>query len=89
MAVNWRVVPILMLELAGVTAIDCSVAAVTLRETVPLTVPEVAVMVTLPLPVLVARPEALMEAMLMSDEDQVTLVSCCVLPSSKMPVAVN
>lgn len=88
-AVNWRVVPMLMLELAGVTAIDCSVAAVTLRETVPLTAPEVAEMVTLPVPVLVARPEELMDAILPSADDQVTFVSCCVLPSSKEPVAVN
>ena len=78
-----------MLELAGVTAIDCSVATVTLRETVPLTAPEVAEMVTLPVPVLVARPEELTDAILTSDDDQVTFVSCCVLPSSKIPVAVN
>lgn len=88
-AVNWRVVSGLMLELAGVTAIETSVAAVTVRDAVPLTAPEVAVMVAVPVPVLVASPEELMDATLASEVDQAIDVSCCVLPSSKMPVAVN
>ena len=88
-AVNCRVVSTLMLELAGVTAIETKVAAVTVRDAVPLTAPEVAVIVAEPVPVLVASPELLMDATFASELDQVIDVSCCVLPSSKMPVAVN
>ena len=88
-AVNCFVVPIAMPELLGVTSMETSVAAVTVSEAVPLTDPEDAVMVTAPEPVLVARPAALMEATFRFDEDHVTEVSCCVLPSSKLPVAIN
>lgn len=88
-AVNCFVVPMAMLELLGVTAMDTRVAAVTVSEAVPLTDPEVAVMVTEPVPVLVARPDALIDATLTFDDDHVTDVSCCVLPSLKKPVATN
>lgn len=88
-AVNCFVVPMAMLELLGVTAIETRVAAVTVSEAVPLTDPEVAVMVTEPMPVLVARPDALTDATLAFDDDHVTDVSCCVLPSLKKPVAMN
>jgi len=88
-AVNCFVVPIAIPELLGVTAMETRVAAVTVSEAVPLTDPEDAVMVTVPEPVLVARPAALMEATFRSDEDHVTEGSCCVLPSSKLPAAIN
>ena len=61
-AVNCRMVSTLMLELGGVTAIETRVAAVTVKDAVPLTAPEVAVMVAEPVPVLVASPELLMDA---------------------------
>lgn len=88
-AVNCFVVPMAMLGLAGITAIETRAALVTVSEVEPLTAPDVAVMVAVPGPVLVARPEALTEATLMLDEDHATEGSCCVLPSSKSPVAVN
>lgn len=88
-AVNCFVVPMAMLGLAGVTAIETRLAPVTVSEVVPLTEPEAAVIVAVPGPVLVARPAALIDATLTSDEDQTTEGSCCVLPSSKSPVAVN
>ena len=88
-AVNCFVVPMAMLGLAGVTAIETRVALVTVSEVVPLTEPDAAVMVAGPGPVLVARPEALMEATFTLEEDQIIEGNCCVLPSSKSPVAVN
>src|ERR1041385_8867178 len=88
-AVNCFVVPMAMLGLAGVTAIETRLALVTVSEVEPLTAPEVAVMVAGPGPVLVARPEASMEATFRFDDDQVTEVNGCVLPSSKDPVAMN
>lgn len=88
-AVNCLVVPMAMLGLAGVTAIETRAALVTMSEVVPLTEPDVAVIVAVPGPVLVARPDALIEATLMLEEDHTTEGSCCVLPSSKSPVAVN
>lgn len=88
-AVNCLVVPIAMLGLAGVTAIDTRVALVTVSEVEPLTDPDAAVMVAVPVPVLVPRPAALMDATLTLEDDQITDGNCCVLPSSKRPVAVN
>lgn len=88
-AVNCFVVPMAIPELLGVTAMETRVAAVMVSEAVPLTDPEDAVIVTVPAPVLVARPAALMEATLRFDDDHVTEGSCCVLPSSKLPVAIN
>lgn len=87
-AVNCLVVPTAMLELAGVTASETNVAPVTVRDAVPLTDPEVAVMVAVPVAVLVANPVESMLAVF-EDEDQVSEVSNCVLPSSKLPTAVN
>ena len=83
------VVPIAILELAGVTAIETRLALVTVSEVEPLTEPDAAVMVAVPGPVLVARPAALIDDTLTFEEDQITEGSCCVLPSSKSPVAVN
>src|SRR5690349_10961683 len=72
-AVNCLVVPTGMLELAGVTAMEVTVAPVTVSAAVPLTEPDVAVMV--------ATEE--------EDEDQVTEGNNCVLPSLKLPTALN
>ncbi len=87
-AVNCFVVPTAMLDPAGVTASETSVAPVTVSDAVPLTDPSVAVIVVVPVPVLVAKP---VESMLAAfdEEDQVSDVSICVLPSSKLPTAVN
>lgn len=55
-AVNCSVVPTAMLGLAGVTASETSVAAVTVRDAVPLTEPDVAVIVVVPVPTPAASP---------------------------------
>ena len=56
------VVPLAMLGLVGVTAMDTSVAAVTVRIVEPDMLPLAAVMVAPPVPTLVAKP-ALPEAL--------------------------
>ena len=88
-AVNCFVVPTAMLEFAGVTAIDTNVALFTLSEAVPVTEPEIALIVPDPVPTDVARPEALTVAVPGTDEVHVTDVKSCVLPSSKVPTALN
>ncbi len=55
-AVNCCVVPSAMEGLAGVIAIDSRAAGVTVSVVVPLTAPEVAVMLVLPVATLVASP---------------------------------
>ena len=88
-AVNGFVVPTAMLEFAGVTAIDTNVALFTLSEAVPVTEPEIALIVADPVPTDVARPEALTVAVPGTDDVHVTDVKSCVLPSSKVPTALN
>jgi len=88
-ALNCLVVPTAMLEFAGVTAIESRVAPVTVNDAVPLTEPEVAVMVAVPVPVLVANPVVSTLATEVAEDDQFTDGSNCVLPSSKVPVALN
>ena len=66
----------------GVTAIETSWAAVTVKIVFPLTDPKVAVMVELPTETLVARPLDAMVATPVMDDDQVTCeVRFCMLPS--------
>ena len=66
----------------GVTAMDTRVAALTVRLPDPLTVPDVAVMVVVPMPVPVARPPLAIVATPGDEELQVTvLVRFRVLPS--------
>jgi len=91
-AVNGCVRPVETLAEVGATVIVCNVAAVTVSCAVPLIAAlavEVAVMVTGP-PALtpVATPEALIVAIVLSDEVQFTLTAP-VVPSEKWPVAVN
>ena len=88
-AVNCFVVPTAMLEFAGVTAIDTNVALFTFSEAVPVTEPEIALIVADPVPTDVARPEALTVAVPGTDDVHVTDVKSCVLPSSKVPTALN
>ncbi len=56
MAVNCSLSPLAMLGLAGVTAIDTSVAAVTVNVVLPEMLPLVAEMVVLPAAAELARP---------------------------------
>lgn len=88
-AANCLVVPTAMLEFAGVTAIETSVAAVTVSEAVPLTDPDVAVIVVEPAATPVALPLTSIVAAEVADELHVTEVSSWKLPSSKLPTAVN
>ena len=71
--------------------IDCSVAAVTVSTSVlEVTLLWVAVMLVEPMPKPVARPVALMLATDAFEEAQATeVVRFWVLPSLKLPVAVN
>ena len=75
-----------MLGLVGVTAMDVSVAAVTINVVEPETLPSVAVMAVLPTASGAARPlesaALLMVALLVLEELQVTdAVMSCVVPS--------
>ncbi len=88
-AANCFVVPTAMLEFAGVTAMEIKVAPVMVSDAVPVTEPELAVMVATPVPTLVAKPVGSTRAMDEDEEDQFTDWSHCVLPSSKFPTAVN
>jgi hypothetical protein len=89
-AVNCCVAPLAIEGFAGVTAIDCSVAAVTVRTVEPLIPPDVALIVEVPTPAPVARPAALIVAVVVVPELHVTvLVRFCVVPSLNVPVAVN
>ena len=95
MATNCSVVPLGIDGLAGVTAIDTSVAAVMVRVVEAAMEPEVAVIVPIPNALLAASPW--LPAVLLTvarvgttEKLQVTrLVTSCVLPSVKIPVAVS
>lgn len=87
---NCWVVPCTIVALAGVTTSETRVAAVTVRVVDPLTPLEAAVIVVVPIALLVASPVVLMVATVVCEELQVTeVVRSCVLPSVKVPVAVN
>ncbi len=89
-AVNCCVVPRAMLGVAGVTAMDASVALVTVKVAVPDMSPEVAVMVVVPAATDAARPALLIVATAVSDELHVAdAVKSCVVLSEYVPVAVN
>jgi hypothetical protein len=89
-AVNCCVAPLAIDGFAGVTAIDCSVAAVTVRTVEPLIAPDVAVIVDVPTPAALARPAVLIVAVAVVPDNHVTLdVRFCVVPSLNVPVAVN
>lgn len=90
-AVNWSVVPFATEVLAAEIVIDCRVAAVTARDRVLDVIPLwEAVTLVEPTPLPVASPLELIVATLVLDEVQVTeLLMFCVLPSLKVPVAVN
>src|SRR5277367_2922209 len=89
-AVNCCVAPLVIDGFAGVTAIDCSVAAVTVSTVEPEIDDDVAVMVEVPTPAPEAKPTALIVAVAVVPDDQVTLdVRFCVEPSLNVPMAVN
>jgi hypothetical protein len=90
-AVYCCVSPAAMLTVVGVTAIDCSTAAVTVSVTPALVIPpDVAVILVVPAATPVATPLALIVAVAVLDDVHVTpVVNVCVVPSLKCPVAVN
>jgi hypothetical protein len=89
-AVSCSVVPWAMLPFAGVIAIDERFAAFTVKGALPLTAPNVAEMLVVPIFRPVARPLTVIEATLVLDDFQVTTsVTSWVLPSEKVPAAVN
>ena len=89
-AVNCCVRPAGTLGFAGVTAIDCRAAAVTVNVVDPATFPDVAVIAVVPVPTPVATPAAVIVATVGVPDDQVTLVEIfCVVPSLNIPVATN
>ena len=89
-AANCCVAPLAIDGFAGVTAIDCSVAAVTVSKVEPLMDDDFAVIVEVPTPAALARPAALIVAVVVVPELHVTvLVRFCVVPSLNVPVAVN
>jgi hypothetical protein len=79
-----------MLPFAGVIAIEERFAALIVKGALPLTAPNVAEMFVVPIFSPVARPLTVIEATLVLDDFQVTTsVTACVLPSEKVPAAVN
>jgi hypothetical protein len=75
---------------AGVTAIDTSVAAVTVRVVEPVMPTETALIWLVPTPTAVAKPAAVIVATVVVTELQVAVpVKFCVELSEKVPVAVN
>ena len=73
---------------AGVTAIETSAAGATVRMEVSVTVPEVAVIVTLPVAKPVAMPVLVIEAPAVADQATAVVISC-VVESLKVPITVN
>jgi len=73
-AVNCWFVPDTTDGFTGVTAIETRVAVVTVRVVDPLTVPELAATVVVPMPVPVARPPLEMVATPGDEELQVTVL---------------
>jgi len=77
-------------NVAGTTFTETAAAGVTVRLAVPVTVPEVALIVAVPIILATAAPATLMLAVAGADEIQVAVcVRFCVLPSVNVPVAVN
>src|SRR5271168_3980618 len=71
-AVNCWVLPLVIDGFTGVTAIDCSVAAVTVSKVEPLMDDDIAVIVEVPTPAPEARPAALIVAVVVVPDDNVT-----------------
>ena len=93
-AVNCCELPRLILGLAGVTVMVLRAALFTVREAVPTTLPNFAVMVAVPALTLLARPRRFVVLLMVATDNgedvQVTeFVKSWVLPSPKVAVAVN
>jgi hypothetical protein len=89
-ALSRTVIPLGIEGLAGVTAIEVKVAAVTGTVVEPEIPPCVAVMVALPTPVPVTRPVGETCPTVRGAEVQLTdCVRSCVVPSVKVPVTVS
>ena len=89
-AVNCCFVPVAIEGFAGVTAIDTSVAAVTVKVVDPVMPIETALIVLVPVPTAVANPPAAIVATVVVAELQVAVpVRFCVELSENVPVAVN
>jgi hypothetical protein len=89
-AVNCCVVPLAIVAVGGIMAIETSVAVVTVSMVEPFNDPDVAEIVAVPCPTLVANPEALIVTVAGVSEDQLAVfVSSSILPSVYVPVAVN
>jgi hypothetical protein len=89
-AVNCFVLPATTDGFTGVTAIETSVAALTVSVVEPETLPEVALIVVVPACNAEARPVGLIVPVVVFVEDHVTvLVRFCVLLSEYVAVAVN
>jgi hypothetical protein len=89
-AVNCCVVLFAIVAVGGMMAIETSVAAVTVSTVEPFNDPDVAEIVAVPCPTLVANPAALIVAVAGVSEDQrAVFVSSSILPSVYVPVAVN
>lgn len=79
-----------MLPLAGVMVIEVTFEAFTVSEVLPVTPPNVALMVVLPRPTPVTNPLTVIDATPLLEECHcATLVTSCVLPSENVPLAVN
>jgi hypothetical protein len=88
--VNCSVLPTVTVGAEGVTAIETSVAGVTVSVAKPVTLPEAALIVVAPVATLLARPPLAIVATFGAEEPQLAeLVRFCVLPSEYVPVAVN
>src|SRR5260370_485696 len=77
-AVNCCVAPLVIEGFAGVTAIDTSVAEVTVSSVEPLMLPRVAEIVDVPAPTVVATPVLLIVATAAVAEAHTALLSTCV-----------
>jgi hypothetical protein len=73
-AVNWLLLPKIMVGIAGVTVIESNAAALTVYVVEPLIPPELAVMIVCPAEALLAKPVLLRVAMLGLEEIQVVVL---------------
>jgi hypothetical protein len=90
LAVNCCLVPWAMLPFAGWIAIEVRLAAFTVSSDEPVTPPNAAVMVDVPMLTELSKPLAVILATLVADEVHfATPVMSCTLPSVKVVVAVN
>jgi hypothetical protein len=88
-AVNCFVAPVGMVEFSGAIVNETSVALVTVIDAVPVIEPDVALSVALPAATAVTTPEESTVRTPGALEDHCADGRICVLPSSKVPVAVN